>query len=85
MSDYLNNGSKKVQIEIKRLGEGQYQFGSKKIITKVVNGKLTVKVGGGYMSVEEFVQTYAEKEMQKQMEREYEDLNSVNSFTPAGQ
>ena len=63
MSDYLNNGSKKVQIEIKRLGEGHYQFGSKKIITKIVNGKLTVKVGGGYMSVEEFVQTYAEREL----------------------
>lgn len=33
------------------------------------------------MTMEEFVESYGEKELKKQMHREYEDLNSVNSFT----
>ena len=40
-------------------------FGSKKIYAKVMNKKLVVRVGGGYMNMEEFIQTYAESERLK--------------------
>ena len=40
-----------------------------------------VRVGGGMLTMEEFVDSYGEKELKKQIDREYEDLNSVNSFT----
>ena len=40
-------------------------FGSKKIYAKVMNNKLVVRVGGGYMNMEEFINTYAESERLK--------------------
>jgi Growth-Arrest-Specific Protein 2 Domain len=35
-------------------------FGSKKIFAKIMNGKLVIRVGGGFMVIEEFIATYAE-------------------------
>ena len=43
---------------IKRIEEGKYLFGTKKIYAKIINGKLMVRVGGGYMSIEEFVEKH---------------------------
>lgn len=40
-------------------------FGSKKIYAKVMNNKLVVRVGGGYMDMNEFITTYAESERLK--------------------
>ena len=33
-------------------------FGSKKVFAKVQNGKLIVRVGGGWVSMEEFIKHY---------------------------
>lgn len=43
------------QIKIVRLGPGKYMFGTKKIMAKIINGKLVIRVGGGYMNVDEFI------------------------------
>jgi len=47
-------------VPIKRLGGGFYLFGLKKIFAKIMNGKLVIRVGGGYMIIEEFIQSYAD-------------------------
>ncbi len=52
-------------IPIRRLGDGFYMFGSRKIYAKIINGKLVIRVGGGYMVIEKFIETYAEAEMDK--------------------
>jgi hypothetical protein len=52
-------------VPIKRLGNGYYMFGTKKIFAKIMNGKLVIRVGGGFMVIEEFIATYAEVEMNK--------------------
>lgn len=44
-----------IPVPIKRLGGGYYMFGTKKIYCKIINGKLVVRVGGGYMGIEEFI------------------------------
>ena len=53
------------EIPISRLGDGHYMFGSKKIFTRIMNNKLVVRVGGGFMSMDEFIATYAESERLK--------------------
>lgn len=58
-------------MPIKKLGEGYYLFGTRKIYAKILNGKLVIRVGGGYMVIEEFISTYAEKELVK--------LDTINS------
>lgn len=45
--------------------EGVYSFGTKKTNIKIENGKLKVRVGGGYLSIEEFVDQYLPIEYEK--------------------
>ena len=52
-------------VPIKRLGGGYYLFGTKKIYAKILNGRLVIRVGGGYMVIDEFIQTYAQQELVK--------------------
>ena len=52
-------------IKITRIGGGFYMFGSKKIYAKIMNGKLVIRVGGGYMSIDEFMKHYGLQEMQR--------------------
>lgn len=52
-------------VPFRRLGNGYYLFGLRKIFAKILNGKLVIRVGGGYMVIEEFIATYAEQELNK--------------------
>jgi len=52
-------------VPIKKLGGGYYIFGTKKIYAKIMNGQLVIRVGGGYMVIEEFIEMYGEIEANK--------------------
>ena len=56
LGDWINRNG--CPVPIKRLGGGYYMFGSKKIYAKIMNGNLVVRVGGGYMSIDEFMFYY---------------------------
>jgi len=56
-----------LNLDVKRLGVGSYMFGTKKIMCKIINGKLVVRVGGGYMSADEFIEQYGRIELLKAM------------------
>lgn len=57
---------KKMNIMFLRESEGVYQFGSKRIYVKVTQGeKILVRVGGGYMGIEEFIRQYTPEETDK--------------------
>jgi hypothetical protein len=49
------------------LDVGKYLFGSRNIIAKIVNGRLLIRVGGGFMNVDEFIEQYGKVEMLKFM------------------
>ena len=53
LAKYINE--MEITVPIRRLEFGYYLFGTKKIYAKVLNNKLVVRVGGGYMSFTEFV------------------------------
>lgn len=53
------------RVPVIRLGGGFYLFGTKKIYAKIMNGKLVVRVGGGYMIIDEFIANYEEPELNK--------------------
>ena len=48
-----------------REAEGLYKFGGKKIIIKIEQGNLIIRVGGGYVEFEEFIKLYAHVELAK--------------------
>lgn len=67
-------------MPIKKLGNGYYIFGTRKIYAKILNGKLVIRVGGGYMVIEEFISTYAEQELNKMNKiQEREDEANLHS------
>jgi len=47
-------------FEIKKLGNGFYLFGNKKVYCKVINERLVVRVGGGYEVAEKFIENLKE-------------------------
>lgn len=63
LGNYINETG--CPVPIKRLGNGFYMFGARKIFAKVLNGRLVIRVGGGFMVIEEFISAYAEQEMRK--------------------
>ena len=49
-----------------RESEGVYKFGQKRVYIKVEKGeKILVRVGGGYLGIEEFIRTYTQEECDK--------------------
>jgi hypothetical protein len=57
-------------LRIVRLEQGKYMFGTKKIMAKIINGKLVIRVGGGYMCVDEFIAQYGRMELMKAIAEE---------------
>jgi hypothetical protein len=39
-----------------RESEGVYQFGTKRVNIRVDNNNINVRVGGGYLSIDEFIE-----------------------------
>lgn len=63
LARYINDMD--ITVPIRRLEFGYYLFGTRKIYAKVMNQKLVVRVGGGYMSFQEFITTHQESELKK--------------------
>ena len=63
---FINNYPEKNQLKIMflRETEGVYQFGTKRIYVKVDRGdQVKIRVGGGFLPIEEFLDTYISKEV----------------------
>ena len=48
-----------------RESEGIYQFGTKRVSVKVEKDKINIRVGGGYLSIDEFLDQYTPVELEK--------------------
>lgn len=57
LAEYINNypDRNKLKIMFLRESEGVYEFGSKRIFVRVDNDKINIRVGGGYLSIDEFL------------------------------
>ena len=67
LAEYINNfpDRNKLKIMFMRETEGVYEFGSRKVQVKVEGGKILIRVGGGYLSVDEFLDQYTPVELEK--------------------
>ena len=65
LGDYINNypDKKKLKILFMRESEGVYQFGTRRVNVRVERGKIMIKVGGGYLSIDEFLDQYTPAEI----------------------
>eukprot|EP00347_Sterkiella_histriomuscorum_P004714 403359390 len=70
LAEFINNypDRQKLKIMFLRESEGVYQFGSKRVAVRVDKDKINIRVGGGYLSIDEFLDQYTPAELEK-MER----------------
>ena len=57
LAEFINNypDRQKLKIMFMRESEGVYQFGTKRIAVRVDKEKINIRVGGGYLSIDEFL------------------------------
>jgi hypothetical protein len=67
LEEYINWSPYKIPLSnlFQKETEGVYTFGSKKTTMKYENTELKVRVGGGFLSIHEFVQQYLPLELEK--------------------
>uniref|UniRef100_A0A7S3TRR3 GAR domain-containing protein n=1 Tax=Strombidinopsis acuminata TaxID=141414 RepID=A0A7S3TRR3_9SPIT len=67
LAEYINNypDRQKLKIMFMRESEGVYQFGTKRVAVKVEKDKINIRVGGGYLSLDEFLDQYTPAELEK--------------------
>ena len=71
--DYLRNSleiDKRLMdykdIEIKKLDEdGYYKIGNRKVVLQMVNGKLVVRIGGGFLQIKDFLEFHNIQEIRR--------------------
>lgn len=57
LADFINKNPRKSKLKVlfMRESEGVYKFGSKRVYVKVDRGTIQIRVGGGYLSIDEFL------------------------------
>ena len=67
LAEFINNYPErsKLKIMFMRETEGVYQFGSKRVAVKVEKQGIKIRVGGGYLSIDEFLDQYTPVELEK--------------------
>ena len=57
MAEFINNypDRNKLKIMFMRESEGVYEFGSKRVNVRIEKGRIKIRVGGGYLSIDEFL------------------------------
>jgi chromosome segregation ATPase len=67
LAEYINNYPERSKLKIMflREPEGVYQFGTKRVAVKVEKDSIKIRVGGGYLSIDEFLDQYTPVELEK--------------------
>jgi len=60
LAEFLNNYVERDRLTVKfiRENEGVYTYGTKKIFIKLLDTGLKIRVGGGYLNIEEFLDQF---------------------------
>lgn len=67
LAEYINNypDRSKLKIMFMRESSGIYQFGSRKIYVRVEKDRIIIRVGGGYLTIDEFLDIYTPIELDR--------------------
>ncbi|OMJ95808.1 hypothetical protein SteCoe_702 [Stentor coeruleus] len=72
--EFIKSCEEPIPIPFTREEYGVYLFGTKRIFLKLENGNIVIRVGGGFTSIQNFIEIYTPIELQRQ-EEVVEDAN----------
>ncbi|OMJ78684.1 hypothetical protein SteCoe_21449 [Stentor coeruleus] len=75
LANYLNSRDSGLVVPFRRVAYGVYYFGNKKVMISYERNKLITKSGGGFISLENFIETFTAVEMEK-IEKTQENLRN---------
>ena len=58
LAEYINNAPHKIRrrMNFVREAEGMYKYGKKRVFMKIEQDQIIIRVGGGYLTMEEFIE-----------------------------
>lgn len=67
LAEYINNYPERAKIRIMFMREasGIYFFGTRRVYVRVEKDKILIRVGGGYLSIDEFLDIYTPMELER--------------------
>lgn len=67
LGDYINNNQnhKKASLLFVRESEGVYSYGKRRVFIKIEKDSIIIRVGGGYLTIDEFIENYSPYEVRK--------------------
>mmetsp|Transcript_28851 Transcript_28851/g.51392 ORF Transcript_28851/g.51392 Transcript_28851/m.51392 type:complete len:784 (+) Transcript_28851:309-2660(+) len=65
LAEYLNNRAEQIPVPFYRQDFEVYIFGTKRIFVKLDCGRIAIRVGGGFMQLEDFLEIYTKQELEK--------------------
>lgn len=70
LAEFINSYQERTKLKVMfmRESEGIYSFGTKKVYVRVEQDQIIIRVGGGFLSIDEFLDQYTPIELEK-MER----------------
>ena len=66
LAEYINNypDRKKLKVMFMRESDGVYEFGTRRVGIKVERSKILIRVGGGWLGIDEFLDQYTPGELE---------------------
>lgn len=80
IADYFNSRDDVLIVPFVRESHGVYLYGSKRVMVNVERGKLIVKVGGGFLPIEVFIDNYTDVELDKYGNKPLEASPKMKKF-----
>ena len=72
LAEYVNNYPDRTRLKVMFLREktGVYQFGSRRVNVRIEKNKILIRVGGGFLGIDEFLDQYTPDELAKIQQRD---------------
>ncbi|OMJ92902.1 hypothetical protein SteCoe_4238 [Stentor coeruleus] len=77
LANYLNSRQNYCGVPFVRLDSGVYLFGTKRVIIRIENVGIVIRIGGGFLKIEDFINATAPIELNKLKDKERDQERRV--------
>jgi hypothetical protein len=79
LASFINSSPFPIEVPFIRISSGVYLFGTKRVVLKAENSEISIRVGGGFIKLDDFIYNQTPFEIGKIKERELKAHRSIPS------